>query len=301
MSQTAPINAIVYQARNLLNGHRYIGFTTQGLEKRHNQHLKSAKGQQQKYRFQRAMAKYGIENFIFGILGEFGDDEELAKVYEIEAIAAYKPEYNMSYGGDGGSLSAEVKAKISAGKLGKSVNKGVPKSVETKRRMSAAATGKKRPWAAFKSEETRRKTSASLMGHPNYWHGIQGEEARAKIRAANQGKLVSEATRAKLRAYAPWIKWRHHSEETKQKMSAAKKLAHANRSPEYTEKLRVAAAAMNERNKIAVICLTDGLVFDSASAAATFYGVGRSSIIAVTNGRRPALRGMVFAKYKAPK
>lgn len=36
MSAAQPIAAMVYQARNVVNGHRYIGFTTRTLAKREN-------------------------------------------------------------------------------------------------------------------------------------------------------------------------------------------------------------------------------------------------------------------------
>lgn len=140
--QSAAIHAIVYQARNTLTGHRYIGFTTQGLDVRKAQHLKSARVKQPRFRFQHAIAKYGPENFTFEVLGDFGDDEDLAKVYEIEAIAKYKPEYNLSYGGEGGALSPETRAKISAARVGMpGTNTGKKFSRETRQRMSTAMKG----------------------------------------------------------------------------------------------------------------------------------------------------------------
>ena len=88
MSQAAPINAIVYQATNRLNGHRYIGFTTQGLEKRQGQHLKDARGKRRVMRFQRALLKYGPENFEFSVMADFQDDEELAKAASVHLRGA---------------------------------------------------------------------------------------------------------------------------------------------------------------------------------------------------------------------
>lgn len=146
----SPEIAIVYQARNLVNGHRYIGFTTQGLPARQLQHLKSAREPNgRKFRFQHALAKYGADNFVFEVLGDFDGDEDLAKLYEREAIAKYKPEYNLSFGGDGGRLAQETRDKIRAGKIGKpSPLKGTTKSVEIRLRMSEAAKGLKKTQSA---------------------------------------------------------------------------------------------------------------------------------------------------------
>jgi len=156
-----------------VNGHRYIGFTTQGLEIRRSQHVKAARGQQTQYKFQRAMAKYGVGSFSFRVLGDFGDDEDLAKVYEMEAIAGYRPEYNLSFGGDGGSMPPEVRAKISANRKGyPGTWLGKKFSEEHRARISKSLTGSKHPWARFKSVEARRKTSESLKGHPNYYKGV---------------------------------------------------------------------------------------------------------------------------------
>lgn len=294
--------AIVYQARNVLNGHRYIGFTTQGLEIRKAQHLKSARVKQPRFRFQHAINKHGPENFVFEVLGDFDGDEDLAKLYEIEAIAKYKPEYNLSYGGDGGSLSAETKAKISASHMGLSVGKGVPKTEEHRRNMRKGMKGVPHLKARGKSPsaETRSKISAANMGHPNHWHGVQGEEARAKIRAANQGKLVSAETRAKLASYKPWITGKNHTEEAKRNMSAAQKKVHATRPFARTEMLQSAARAMTEKIKIPVICVNDGRVFASVVEAAAFYGFGISSVGQVVRGARSHTHGLVFARYEAP-
>lgn len=144
MQVAAPTSAIVYRARNLVNGHSYIGFTTKGLVKRESQHRRDGRlGYLRCARFSRALKKYGDENFVFEVMYDFNGDEDFAKLYEIEAIEKYRPEYNLSRGGDGGSLAEETKQRISAGNLGKSRNAGVKKSTETRSRMSAAMTGVK--------------------------------------------------------------------------------------------------------------------------------------------------------------
>lgn len=183
-------SAIVYQARNLLNGHHYIGFTTKGLDARREQHFKSARVKQARFRFQHAINKYGPENFVFEVMADFEGDEELAKLYECEAIAKYRPEYNLSHGGDGGSLSEETRAKISAANMGRAgTHKGKKFSLETRLKMSLSTRGKPHPWARFKSVTARQKTSASLMGHPNYYKG-------KAIRCLTDGQVFSSTQEA---------------------------------------------------------------------------------------------------------
>lgn len=130
--------AIVYQATNRVNGKRYIGYTARGLAVRRSQHFSIARKGGGNH-FQNALRKHGEDNFSFVVLGEFGDDEELAKVYEIEAIAKYRPEYNLSYGGEGGTLHESSRKKIGEANRGRPAhNKGVSLTEEHKQKIRAA-------------------------------------------------------------------------------------------------------------------------------------------------------------------
>ena len=110
MTITEPM-VVVYKATNRINGHSYIGYTGRGLSKRERAHRVTARAGRGS-RFHAAMRKYGQENFLFEVLCDFAGDEDLAKVFECEAIAAYKPEYNLTYGGEGGTLAEESRKKI---------------------------------------------------------------------------------------------------------------------------------------------------------------------------------------------
>jgi group I intron endonuclease len=280
VSQAAPINAIVYQATNRLNGHRYIGFTTQGLEKRRGQHLKDARGKRRVMRFQRALLKYGPENFEFAVMADFQDDEELAKAYECEAIAAYKPEYNLTYGGEGGTLDAETRAKISAGNLGKSRGAGVAKSAEHRQRIGDAHRGKSKPSHPH-SEETRRKISVSNTGHAPTRVGPHLEATKQKLREANAGQV-------------PWIKGKKLGEATISRMRVAAKARWENPSERRLAATAVQIAALAKRNKKPVVCVTDGRTFDSATDAAVFYGLAPKAVAAAAKGMAANVRGMMF-------
>ncbi len=226
MPAAAPTSVIVYRARNLVNGHSYIGFTTKGLAKRESQHRRDGRlGYLRCARFSSALKKYGDENFVFEVMYDFDGDEELAKLYEIEAIEKYRPEYNLSRGGDGGSLAEETKQRISASNLGKSRNLGVPKSEETRRRMSIAMTGVphlkargvKRDPAVVARQRVQQK------GHPNNFKGFP------------------------------------------------------------------------------VVCVTTGQTFVNAKEAEKFFGLPKGDVSAVLNGRKTAVRGLVFERVEERK
>lgn len=200
MTTSKVAEVVVYRARNLVNGHCYIGVTQRGIRQRERQHRNRA-NRGEGWRLHAAMRKYGHENIVFEMLGDFADDLELALVYEEEAIAAYKPEYNMSIGGEGmrGPLSPESLASFRAKRAGvPSYRKGIPLSEEHKARISAANKGQV-PWSKGKK---------------------MPREAVEKMRQANLGNTHNVG--------------RKHSEETKQKMreAAAKRPAsHYQRKP----------------------------------------------------------------------
>lgn len=287
MSDTAAV--IVYQATNALNGHRYIGFTTKGMPVRERQHLKDAKHPKKGFRFHAAIRKYGAENFKFEVLADFQGDEELAKAFECEAIAAWKPEYNLSYGGDGGSMSDETRDKIRAAATGRvGTNLGKKFTDEHRRKIGEGQRG--RDYSHMRKpmdEETKRKISLSNTGHAPTRTGPMSEETKQKLREVNKGKK-------------PWIFGKNHSEETKRKQSDVKRLQWENPSDKQITAAREAQRRLTESNKKPVVCVTDGNRFESAKAAADFYGAcGSSSIAMVANGKRKAYRGLVFRYVEA--
>lgn len=282
----AVVNAIVYQATNKVNGHRYIGFTTQGLAVREAQHRKDARSKKAGFRFHHALRKYGQENFVFEALFDFLDDEELAKVYEWEMISKHKPEYNLSAGGDGGSLHPETRAKISASHMGKpGTNLGKHFSEETKCKLSEVQKGRpSKLKGTTRSEEVRRKISASNMGHPG-WNkgGTVSEETKRRMSEGHQGQV-------------PWILGKTHSEETKAKIGSALKKAFSEPSERRVAAIAANRKAAQEANKVPVKCATDGRVFSSASEADKFYGFSAGRVASVVRGARKHIKNMVFIR-----
>ena len=103
---------IIYKYTNKINGKQYIGQTIRGFDLRHYEHIRGDKSY-----FDRAINKYGIENFEWEILYVASNTEELNEK-EIELIQKHntlKPNgYNVTLGGgsfNGYSPSEKQKKK----------------------------------------------------------------------------------------------------------------------------------------------------------------------------------------------
>lgn len=288
MTSAAPITAIVYQATNRVNGHRYIGFTTQGFEVRKKQHLYDAR-KGKTYRFQRAIRKYGAENFDFAVMADFDGDEDLAKVYEYEAISAYKPEYNLCAGGEGGRLADETRAKISAAHTGKKYPNRQAPSAETRAKISATLKGREKPWLRGKplSDAAKARIGAAHKGHKNYNTKPMSEETRKKLSAAAKGKPV-------------WITGVGHSAETRERMRAMRKAEHARATPERQATQKALGKHLSDSLRKPIVCVTDGRLYESAAAAARYYGNSKAAVANVAKGRFKSVGGRVFKYVQAP-
>lgn len=280
---------VVYKAMNLVNGQTYIGFTSRGLSKREKAH-RTAAANGRGYRLHRAIAKHGQENFVFEIMADF-DDEDLAKLYECEAIAKHRPEYNLTYGGEGGTLAEESRKKIGAANRGRKM----PPSHGEKRR--AFLTGRKH------TEDTKARMSAVQKGHAPTRVGPLSEEVRARISAANKGQI-------------PWTAGKNHSSETRVKMSAwqvGRKLTDAHRANisaarkglAQTDAMKAASAANIAKaaaaKKLAVRCVEDDRVFEGCSDADRFYGFRIGLVSRIVKGTVKNNTGRTFVRHEADK
>lgn len=178
---------VVYLILNLINGKRYVGQTTQPLKVRMAQHMCG------NCVVDRAIQKYGIENFYCGVIKTCASKEELDywEKYFIAALHTKKPYgYNLTDGGEGTvgyHPTPEMRAKQSA------IHKGKPHSPEWCAKIAAALAGKpKSPEHRAKVSATRRgkslslehiaKVSAALKGKPH------SPEHTARVSAALKGK-----------------------------------------------------------------------------------------------------------------
>lgn len=288
-AQTIEPLVIVYQATNTVNGHRYIGYTSRGLTARRKGHFNQASSGSA-YVFHRALRKYGRDNFVFEILADFNGDEDLARAYECEAIAAYKPEYNLTYGGEGGTLAEESRKKIGDANRGKKM----PPSFTEKRR--AFLTGRKH------TEETKAKMRAVQKGHAPTRTGPIPEDVRRKISAANKGQVPwiagkkhSEATKAKIRAQ----RWQH-TPESLERIKAARVEVWKNPTQEMLAAVRANNLKALAARKLAVQCVDDGRIFAGCSDADRHYGFRIGTVSRIVKGTIKNTTGKTFVRYEAP-
>jgi group I intron endonuclease len=110
---------IVYVAKNIVNGKKYIGYTTKTLDERIKSHLSKSKYSTNKhyfYLFKNAIRKYGINSFEWDILVNCSSIDECSnwEKFYIKEFNTISPHgYNLTEGGNGGIQSEETKIKIS--------------------------------------------------------------------------------------------------------------------------------------------------------------------------------------------
>jgi hypothetical protein len=167
-------------------------------------------------RWKRIVAKYGytVEIFAEGLTEEQAFELEMFSILVFGRTTLC----NMTNGGEGASgtkHTEEWKAERSAAMMGHTYNVGrkhseewIAKSVaarrgrrcsqDTKAKIRAALMGK--PGSCLgkpKSESHKAKLSAALMGKPGR---SPSQATRDKISAVHRGKVVSQATRGRIRA-----------------------------------------------------------------------------------------------------
>lgn len=183
----------IYRITNLLDKKTYIGYTIKNLpERRWAEHKKRAKRGWVGYLYN-AMRKHGIENFSFEILAWGENHEAGLKIGEPLFIEMFRPEYNMTLGGEGAlgrKMNAHTKRKLLEANVGREW------SEEERRNASVVRSG------IAKSHKHKENIRAALLGVP------LTEERKRKISEAHKGKILSV--------------------ETKQKMSESHRRRHAN-------------------------------------------------------------------------
>ena len=140
---------IIYKYTNKLNGKIYIGQTVRTLEERLKEHMRK-----NKTIIDKALNKYGIDNFEIEILCKCNDVNELneKEIYYIKLYNSLIPNgYNQCYGGGNtmGYHHKDIsKQKMSEHKKGKKTGVNNPfygktHSEETKKRFSEQRKGRK--------------------------------------------------------------------------------------------------------------------------------------------------------------
>jgi len=163
----------LYSVTNKINGKQYIGKANDPVH-RWKEHLDCARLQIGNSAIAAAIRKYGHENFIFEVIGEF-ESEELAYLHETYEIIERRTlisqnGYNITRGGRGGKegflMPEEVRQKISK------MRKGMKFSDSHRENLSKAFTGRTH------TKEVRDKMSINRRGSLNHQAKLNEDKVR---------------------------------------------------------------------------------------------------------------------------
>lgn len=233
----------IYEVRCKVNNKAIVG-SSKHLSKRYSQYVYELRRNINKNPYlQRAWNKYGPENFEFVILEECPENELLKK--EDEWMKA-KQSLNRDFGYNFKPAQRPTHNE------------------ETCKKISEGKTGSKNPmYGKILSEEHRNKISRSLLEAKIKRHF--SAESRLRMSKSQTGKKLSEETKrkigeaSKIRIFSPesrekMSQWqigekspmwgKHHSEETKLKMS----LSHKGKHKLSEEARRAISIRMKENN-----------------------------------------------------
>jgi len=217
------MSCTVYSITHRASGREYIGITSGCARKRWARHLWDGR-RGRGTRIARALRKYGKDAFDFKVEAEVSTFDE-AKIAEKRAIAARRPAFNLTAGGDGtvGYVpGAETRAKISAANGGPSARKSDAakarcKTSEGRENLSRARTvprtaatvdairerGRRRGMppgalaAAVAANKGRKRTAEQCA---RIAASLRGKPLSVKVRKARMGRRASPETRAKMTA-----------------------------------------------------------------------------------------------------
>lgn len=223
----------IYKIINVKNGHFYIGSTVE-IDKRRDKHFKDLKnGRHHSLHLQRAYNIYGEDSFLFKIVREkeFENENDLRQLEERYIRYCWNSNilYNVSKQGGGGDLVSyhplineiREKQKVNTQK------RWDYKTDEEKKEFSQKRRGRGNPnfgnkWTEEQKKNMSKKMKEYYKSHDSYLKGrtfdeIHGEEKAREIKnklSASFSKRIGE----KNSFYG-----RHHSEETKKKLSESRK------------------------------------------------------------------------------
>lgn len=197
----------IYVITNLINGKKYVGQTTKSLEDRFKDHCSKRKT---KMYIQKAILKYGKNNFRIELLEEVSTIEELNRreQFYISHLNTLEPNgYNLTTGGVKFRTSEATKEKLRKANKGK-----IPYRMtdEVRNKISISLKGRKPKWTGQpRSEEHRIKLSASLKGRKTWNKGMGkydyvGSPKNKAVKAAWQRKWRAE-NKEKMRNI--WKEW----------------------------------------------------------------------------------------------
>ena len=179
----------VYKITCSANSKVYIGYTSKGIDARFKSHIENARWHR-KTALYNAIRFYGEHAFSIELLEEIPSHEDAcaSEVRHIAEMRSVIPNgYNMTTGGDGVPITAELIAQASAKKRGKFTEKqaaaaerrrGVPLTPEHRAKLSLARKGKPKSedWKRKISESNKRSLEARRQKEAELQEGCRPEE-----------------------------------------------------------------------------------------------------------------------------
>ncbi len=199
------MNGIIYEVKNTVNGHRYIGLTRFTPQKRWKEHCRAAL-KRPKTHLHFAISKYGAENFEVTEIA-YSLSVDLLGELERFIIIQEKPEYNQTCGGEvtlGRKYTDEVKETIRRKNIGRR------HSEESKRAISEI---KKRQYKEI--PDLAFKSSQHLRENRHKWESKRIEA----VKKSSSGRSMPEEHKERLRGIS---KSRVRSKEEKEKIATSK-------------------------------------------------------------------------------
>lgn len=155
---------IVYVATNRKNGHKYVGKTVKTIERRRAQHERAAKSRRTSAPFHKALRSYDYD-FDWSVVKKCASIKEM-NAEEIRAIAFFKPEYNLTPGGDGGDTRSNNPNRSTIAKACSKAMKKKWREPGYRERMSEMQSGENNGFYGKKhSDESKEKMRRSKIGH----------------------------------------------------------------------------------------------------------------------------------------
>jgi group I intron endonuclease len=234
----------IYKIINLINKKCYVGFHVTNKEYDKDVYYGSSQ------LLKKAILKYGINNFVMGIIEYININEWQEKekywIKKMNSHVSYGG-YNLTWGGDG-TLGIKLKEETII-KLKSIVHKKM--SEETKRKISKSSKGKP-GWA-----KGRKLFGNALLSAQTAFSGkTHTDETKKKIGLKHKGKILSNETKLKLRncniGKLP-------SDETKEKISRANR--GKIRTEESKKRYRLSKLGIKRPTKICPHCqreISDG-------------------------------------------
>ncbi len=178
----------IYKITNTINNKSYVGFTSQAVNKRWNNHISDSRKSSRA--FPAAVRKYGKDNFVVETLYQSTEFSHTLDIMEEHFIRSHNTHirggqgYNLNYGGNGhyglqhkAPMSLEHRNKIRQAHLGKSL------SEEHKAKIAVGGTGRKHtPETITKMEQAIRSEDFKAARRAYRWNDEQYQKAKQRPR-----------------------------------------------------------------------------------------------------------------------